>query len=404
MRTLPLHTSRPRVTIPSRFAIFALLALLMSTVAPGLTRAQDAAWAPPRTVFISDAGHTIDGLFLDLWREHPAILGNPVTEEFATETAWSEDSTDEHIVQYFEGVALVYLPDEPVGEQVSTLPLGRDAVKILSPKYPAAFKAAPANACGTMDNVACAVFPETEHSLRFGFKVYWDQQDGAELLGPPLSEEFTAADGRLVQFFERGALQWKRGEDITVRPIAQALAKRQKLDLSPVQPPSDVPVYDETLFIEPEPDVADTVTTDEPVETGVGGFGPGPVQGGNKEIVISISSQRMWAYENGEMIVTTFVSTGTAEIPFTTTPVGEWSILTKYDIQDMQGTVSGEDYFVPDVPWVMYFDNLGNALHGTYWHNNFGTPMSHGCVNVPLDVAKFLYEWTPIATPVTVVA
>jgi lipoprotein-anchoring transpeptidase ErfK/SrfK len=87
-----------------------------------------------------------------------------------------------------------------------------------------------------------------------------------------------------------------------------------------------------------------------------------------------------------------------------TTPIGYWSILSKYDVQTMEGTISNEYYRVENVPNVMYFDNLGNALHGAYWHNNFGTPMSHGCVNLPLDVAAFLYGWAPIGTPVTVIA
>jgi lipoprotein-anchoring transpeptidase ErfK/SrfK len=52
---------------------------------------------------------------------------------------------------------------------------------------------------------------------------------------------------------------------------------------------------------------------------------------------------------------------------------------------------------------VMYFDNLGNALHGTYWHNNFGYPMSHGCVNLPMDVAAWMYGWAPVGTLVTVI-
>jgi lipoprotein-anchoring transpeptidase ErfK/SrfK len=70
----------------------------------------------------------------------------------------------------------------------------------------------------------------------------------------------------------------------------------------------------------------------------------------------------------------------------------------------MEGVIGGEYYNVPDVPWVLYFTNSGHALHGTYWHNNFGTPMSHGCVNLPLDVAAWLYDWAPMGTPVRVVA
>jgi lipoprotein-anchoring transpeptidase ErfK/SrfK len=97
------------------------------------------------------------------------------------------------------------------------------------------------------------------------------------------------------------------------------------------------------------------------------------------------------------------VSTGTANSVATTTPVGTYTVLTKFRTQTMKGVIDNEAYEVKDVPWVMYFDNLGNALHGTYWHENFGTPMSHGCVNLPMDVAEYLYSWAPEGTAVTII-
>ena len=401
--------------MPRRWLVVTLAVLLAVVTIGGATLGTSAAqagdeatWTPPRTVYVEAAGHTVDGLFLDLWRAYPDVLGDPITEEF-TQTfpveptsrlpvGEDDDAETERIVQYFEGMALVYLPDEAPGEQVETLPIGERAADILNDKYPKEFAEAPDDACGSMDAADCVRFEETGHSLHTGFKAFWEGRSGAQLLGMPVSEEFRARDGRSVQFFERGALQWKRGEEITVRPIGRELAIRDDLDMDRIDRPADVPAYDESLFIAPEPVAAETESL-----TFDAGFGPGPIQGGWKEIVISISAQRMWAYEDSGLIVTTLVSTGTAEIPFTVTPVGRWSVLSKYDVQTMRGTVSGEDYEVPDVPWIMYFDNLGNALHGTYWHDNFGTPMSHGCVNLPLDVAEFLYGWTPLGTPVTVV-
>jgi lipoprotein-anchoring transpeptidase ErfK/SrfK len=145
----------------------------------------------------------------------------------------------------------------------------------------------------------------------------------------------------------------------------------------------------------------------EEAEDAVGGFdsggGPGPQQGAYKEIVVSISAQSLWAYEGGELVVSTLVSTGIGEVPETVTPVGYFAVWLKYDVQTMEGTISGEHYRVEDVPYVMYFDGAGNALHGTYWHSNFGTPMSHGCVNLPLDVAAFLYGWAPEGTAVSII-
>lgn len=111
-----------------------------------------------------------------------------------------------------------------------------------------------------------------------------------------------------------------------------------------------------------------------------------------KEIVVDLSDQRVYAYENGALVRNVLVSTGLWDTP---TVSGDYRIYVKYDSQLM----TGPGYFLPGVPWVMYFYQ-GYSLHGTYWHNNFGQPMSHGCVNMPTDEAGWLYTWAPIGTPV----
>ena len=119
-----------------------------------------------------------------------------------------------------------------------------------------------------------------------------------------------------------------------------------------------------------------------------------------KAIVISISKQRLRVYKGDRIVLRSYVSTGRTGFD---TPVGSFTILTKLPSQTMEGVIGGEYYNVPDVPSVLYFTDSGHALHGTYWHDNFGTPMSHGCVNLPLDVAAWLYDWAPVGTPVLVV-
>ena len=119
-----------------------------------------------------------------------------------------------------------------------------------------------------------------------------------------------------------------------------------------------------------------------------------------KTIMVSIGQQAMWALKGDDVVLSSYVSTGRAGFD---TPLGTYVILTKLPSQTMAGVIGGEYYNVPDVPWVMYFTNGGHALHGTYWHNNFGTPMSHGCVNLPMDVAAWLYDWAPVGTPVLIV-
>ena len=107
------------------------------------------------------------------------------------------------------------------------------------------------------------------------------------------------------------------GEDegIVPRSLGEEYARAEDVSTRRQSQPDGVPTYDESLFYAPV--VATTPT------------GPGPIQGGYKEIVVSISQQYMWAYEDGATVMESYVSTGTAETLAVTTPVGYWSILTK---------------------------------------------------------------------------
>jgi lipoprotein-anchoring transpeptidase ErfK/SrfK len=113
-----------------------------------------------------------------------------------------------------------------------------------------------------------------------------------------------------------------------------------------------------------------------------------------KEIVVVLHEQRVYAYENGQLVHSTLASTGIARYP---TRVGQFHIYVKY----LATLMTGPGYYLPNVPYTMYYSG-GYALHGTYWHSNFGHPMSHGCVNLPTTEARWLYEWAPVGTLVTV--
>src|SRR5690606_35183117 len=113
-----------------------------------------------------------------------------------------------------------------------------------------------------------------------------------------------------------------------------------------------------------------------------------------KQIVVDLSEQRVYAFENGVMVFTALVSTG---LPATPTVLGDYKVYLRYDAQRM----TGPGYDLPGVQWVQYFYQ-GYALHGTYWHENYGQPMSHGCVNLQNADALWLYNWATIGTPVHV--
>lgn len=121
---------------------------------------------------------------------------------------------------------------------------------------------------------------------------------------------------------------------------------------------------------------------------------PGAQIGVGREIVIVLSTQTAYAYENGVLRRSAIMSSG---LPDTPTVTGNFKITRKLPSRHM----IGPDYNLPGVPWVSYF-YAGYAIHGTYWHNNFGTPMSHGCVNMTTADAKWFYDFAPVGTPVHV--
>jgi lipoprotein-anchoring transpeptidase ErfK/SrfK len=115
-----------------------------------------------------------------------------------------------------------------------------------------------------------------------------------------------------------------------------------------------------------------------------------------RSIVVSVGEQRIYAYENGQLVHSHLTSTGRQVTP---TVIGDYNIYVKYVADDM----SGPDYFLPQVPYVMYFYQ-GYGIHGTYWHNSFGRPMSHGCVNLPVGEAEWFFNFASVGTPVRVIA
>jgi lipoprotein-anchoring transpeptidase ErfK/SrfK len=111
-------------------------------------------------------------------------------------------------------------------------------------------------------------------------------------------------------------------------------------------------------------------------------------------IEVNLTTQRVIAWEGKRWVNAMIVSTGKDSTP---TVTGVFEVYDRYRETRMQGA----DYDIPDVPYVMYFYE-GYGFHGTYWHNRFGTPVSHGCVNLAVDKAKWLYDFATIGTPVVV--
>lgn len=116
---------------------------------------------------------------------------------------------------------------------------------------------------------------------------------------------------------------------------------------------------------------------------------------GEKHIYVDLSTQTLSAYEGDNLFMQVPISSG----KWYPTPTGDFTIWIKMRATKMSGGEGADYYYLPNVPYVMFFSNnqvapgRGFSLHGTYWHNNFGHPMSHGCVNMRTIDAEKLYYW-----------
>ncbi|NMC36634.1 L,D-transpeptidase [Candidatus Beckwithbacteria bacterium] len=125
--------------------------------------------------------------------------------------------------------------------------------------------------------------------------------------------------------------------------------------------------------------------------------GFGKMIGSNKRIYVDLTNQRLYAYEGDKMVYNFLVSTG----KWGRTPTGKFKIWIKLRYTLMSGGSQelGTYYYLPNVPFTMFFYNdevpqyVGYGIHGTYWHDNFGHPMSHGCVNMRNEDVEKLYYW-----------
>lgn len=155
---------------------------------------------------------------------------------------------------------------------------------------------------------------------------------------------------------------------------------------SPTPTPTDTPT--ETPTATSVPTDPPPPPPDAPAFPGL----PSGVESGERWIEVNLSNQRAHAYQGKNLISSFIVSTGTWIHP---TVTGTYRIYVKYRYADM----AGPGYYLPDVPNVMYFYK-GYGLHGTYWHNNFGTPMSHGCINFTIPDSAWLFDFASVGTTV----
>jgi hypothetical protein len=119
---------------------------------------------------------------------------------------------------------------------------------------------------------------------------------------------------------------------------------------------------------------------------------------GGRWIEVNLFEQTVTVYDNNRLVFATMASTGVDR--FWTRP-GLFHIYKKLDTETMSNSIPDDFYYLEDVPWTMYFDEA-RALHGAYWHNKFGYPQSHGCVNLSVGDAHWLFDWANVGDTVYV--
>lgn len=322
------------------------------------------------TVYFSPSGHHLSNRsgFLDFWRANGQLLifGYPITEEIIE---------NGRVVQYFERARFEYFP-EMVGTPFQ-VQLGLVGKEVLTGDM---FTAVPDPMDGT------PYFGETGHTLYGEFLGFWEKHGGLATFGFPVSEEY-ADNGRIIQYFERARFEYFPEDmdgfyrsmeysgillntlyEVRLTDLGRWLVQARGIDTSSVPQIAGAPEWSPALW--------------------------------ERHIEVNLSTQWLTAYEDGLPVYYAPVATGRDGF---NTPAGNFAVYYKTSMQDMRGSAGGETWYVPNIPWVMYVVG-GVALHGTYWHNAFGTGerRSHGCINLGMDDAQWLYEWADIGTSVSI--
>lgn len=354
--------SRANRGLHSLVAAIVVLSAFAVVITPRQASANEFFASTADQYYFEQTGQVLGGAFLEAWNGIGGInrTGKPITPAIQNGEAW---------VQWFEFARVEVPIAEAWTENVVVAPAGLlYAEKMGYTRWHPAFKRLDGAGEGAL------FFEETGHSIAHAMRDAWSTGNYAETLGFPISEEFTVGDA-VYQFFERGAFVWTEIDGVQPAPIGILDATAQG-QLGPrVERPEGATVWNQLRFARSYP------------------------LPGERWIDINLSNYTMTAYEGDVAQFSSLVVIGHSMSP---TVQGEFSIYWKLDKQTMEGTSwTGLEYRQEDVPWVMYFFQ-DYALHGAYWRTGFGYAASNGCINLPVSVAKQLYDWAPYGARVVV--
>jgi hypothetical protein len=351
-------------------------ALRRDTLARSLGATSAASLPLVQNLFFSKTDHHVSDRagFLTFWREHGGVLifGYPISEEIIE---------GGRVVQYFERARFEYHPED-LGKdgQIQLSLLGREMT--VGRTFPDA-----------TPDMGTQYFPETKHTLSGKFLKFWLKRGGLAIFGFPISEPFdevSLMDGqtRTTQYFERARFEY---HPETLDGFYQREEQALGLQLAGLH---EIELGD--LGRQAMQRQGESFATSSQL-VGAPDWSP---KIWNRHIDVDLSAQHLTAFEGDTPVYNAPVATGKDGF---NTPTGTFAIYSKYPMESMTGSAGGETWNVPDIPWVQYVVG-GVALHGTYWHDQWGTGfrLSHGCINLNIDDAEWLYEWADVGTQVTI--
>ena len=328
-------------------------------------------------VYFEETGHAVSGAFWRLWRSYGLDgFGYPISEPFQDGGVTN---------QYFQRARLELTPEGAVRLGLLGLEAG-------------AAEPAPVREGAPPSGPDVRYVAETGHTVSGAFVSAYDRWKA--LLGAPIAAE-RAVEGGYVQYFAHGRLEWDPTNGARLGLLGSDAAAQRAIATAGVAAPPDATPWSKVVAALVEDEAARRALGSQ--VSGGQGFVP---EFGEKWITISLGRQRVTAYEHTKSVFTDLCSTGDAAKGLT--GKGVFAIWRRVPNETMDSTTIGyppghpKYYRLENVLYTQYFDNTGEALHYAWWHNNFGRPMSYGCVNLRLATAKWFWDWATFGTRVVV--
>ena len=329
-------------------------------------------------VYFEETGHSVSGPFWRLWRSYGLDgFGYPISEPF---------EQDGIVNQYFQRARAEMTPE-------GTVRLGLLGIEA------GAVEPAPAPTGDPPSGPDVRYAPETGHTVTGAFVYAYDRWKA--VLGAPIAPEHPTENGGYVQYFANGRLEWDSVNGVRLGLLGAELAAQRGVSTTPAPAPAGATPWSAIVAALVEDEAARRQLGKD--ASGGQGFVP---EFGEQWVAVSLARQRVTAYEHTRAVFTDLCSTGDSAKGLT--GKGVFTIWRRVENETMDSTSVGfpkgdpRYYHLENVLYTQYFDNTGEALHYAWWHNNFGRPMSYGCVNLRLATAKWFWDWATIGTRVVV--